>query len=648
MTFANKLRSIMKVNLQEDETVQEIPPQERMGYYAIEARTDFEGNSIPGRYRPVYIVKYGEGDYDFTKRLIPGRSLFDKKFEPSDIAELKQYAPDLQVLPKYDVEAEQSKSISDDKIIGDDEKADKHGKDDLVKRKEKMPGVLHQTSHVMGSATYVDPREIEAFAKNGIHPELAYASNPKPGWWYEDANGEKHLVRIYGITDEKYAGEPSILLREVLPFKLTDGGYLRQMESDGFLMPVSQFKEIIHNPMNAETYEEVMKDIPEEEREDQEVWMNDIARQKQVMQDRFTNWKEKNNFKYDLDQYTKQSLLNVYYANEGKHYPLEKALQMYGKKQADIQNAKAKTMFDAWYDSNAEAYGLDRFDQETLENIFTDVKANNMSIEDAIMQNVELNFEDDIEESVLQEKDAGEIDDNSKEWIVRDPNLLRAVLPNLNISPVYISNPFKVAYNPWSKGNTPDDLDELDKRYTIYGVRKASPTQQIKDIDPAEVKILYIRDVDRPHAKPEAISYKDLRRILNAPENDNPVPTLWDRYRTYKDQKRPLNKGSHYKWVNIDDSVVEQMLDAMQEVPEFEGIDLIGLYRKAQKDHTENKYVSRAMRDFDKEVSFRARIPGDFRGYQFAIDLRSADPTKSKNKGMNDNPYKVMMNMKAN
>ena len=215
MTFANKLRSIMKVNLQEDETVQEIPPQERMGYYAIEARTDFEGNSIPGRYRPVYIVKYGEGDYDFTKRLIPGRSLFDKKFEPSDIAELKQYAPDLQVLPKYDVEAEQSKSISDDKIIGDDEKADKHGKDDLVKRKEKMPGVLHQTSHVMGSATYVDPREIEAFAKNGIHPELAYASNPKPGWWYEDANGEKHLVRIYGITDEKYAGEPSILLREV-------------------------------------------------------------------------------------------------------------------------------------------------------------------------------------------------------------------------------------------------------------------------------------------------------------------------------------------------------------------------------------------------------------------------------------------------
>lgn len=647
MKFTNKLRDIMKVELKEDT----IPSTNDNQIFAIEAFSDFEGNSIPQRYRPVYIIKYGKKDYDFTKRLIYGRSLFNKAQEQEVLNELKQFQPAVKVTPNYEVEAEiYDRGITDQDIVDDDAKVNKHSKEDLVKKKEKMPGVIHQTSHIMHSATYVDPREIEAFAKNGIHPELAYASNPKPGWWYEDSEGKKHIIRVYGITDEKYDGEPSILVRELLPFKLTQGGYLKQIESDGFLIPVEQFKEIIHNPLNAETYEEVMKNIPEEEREDKEIWLSDIARQKQVMQDKFVKWKDKNNVKYDLDQYTKDSLLNVYYANEGKHYPLEKALELYGKKQKDIETKKAETMFDAWYNSNKDRYALDRFDQETLENIFTDVKTSNMDIEDAIIQNVDFDFEDmdgEVEESVLQEVGAGEINDTSKEWIVRDPNVLRTILPKLDISPVYISNPFKIVYNPWSKNNEPSDLDELDQRYIIYGVRKKGPTQAADDIDSDDVSAIYIRNIDEPHAKPVSVSYKTLRRILYAPENDNPVPTLWDRYRTYRDQRRPLNKGSHYKWINIDDSVVEQMLTAMQDIAEFKDVDLNELYQIAKNTHVENKYVSRAIRDFDRSVSFRARIPGDFRGYQFAIDLRSHIPTKSKNQGLGSNPYAVMMNMKA-
>ena len=87
MTFANKLKDIMKVNLKEDEV---IPPTNDNSKFAIEAFSDFEGNSIPQRYRPVYIMKFGDSDYDFTKRLIPGRSLFNKSEEQAIIEDLKQ------------------------------------------------------------------------------------------------------------------------------------------------------------------------------------------------------------------------------------------------------------------------------------------------------------------------------------------------------------------------------------------------------------------------------------------------------------------------------------------------------------------------------------------------------------------------------
>jgi len=644
MKFGNRLRDIMKVELKEDETT----PSNDNQYFAIETTTDLEGNSIPNRYRPVYIAKYGDGDYDFTKRLMHGRSLFSKANEQEELDALKNYLPDLKVTPKYGLRANDKRFMSDDQFIADDEKADKHDQEELVKNKEKLPNLITPTSKIMHSATYVDPREIEAFAKNGINPTLAYASNPKPGWWYEDNDGKKHLIRLYGITDDGYAGEPQVVVREVLPFKLTNGGYLRQVESDGYLMPVEQFKEIIHNPFNKETYEYLLRKVPEEERENQELWMSNIAKQKQVMQDKFTNWKEKNEFKYDLGSYTKDSLLKVYFANEGQHFPMDRALAMYGKKQKDIEDKKARTMFDDWYEANKEKYALDRFDNETLENIFTDIKTDGMSMEDAIMNNADLDFEDeDVEESVLTEKD-GNISDDSKEWIISDPNLLRdIVLPNLGISPVYVSNPFKVSYVPWGKSGEPDELDVVDKKYYITGIRKPDLYMQPDELNASNVKTAYIKS-DEKGSRQQAISFKELRRMLDAPENDNPIPNLWDRYRTYQDQRKPLNKGAHYKWTNLDDSLVIQMLEVMQTQENYKDADLVGMFNKAKETHEENQFVSRAMRDFDRTVSFRARIPGDFRGYQFPTDIRTGEPTKAKNQGMGSNPYEHLMKMKAN
>ena len=621
-------------------------------YFAMEAITDFEGNSIPQRYRPVYIIKYGEDDYDFTKRLQPGRSLFDKQYEAQEVAALKQYSPEIETNVKYDVEPEATNKTPN--ITGmedEDKKKVVHGKDELVKAKDKLPGIITPSSKVMHNATYVDPREIEVFAKNGIHPEIVYATAPKPGWWYEDNDGKKHLIRLYGITDEKYGSEPQVIVREVLPFQMTHTGYLRQVESDGFFMPVSQFKEILHNPMNKETYEEIMKAVPTEDWDNPEGWLEDISVQKQKMQVQYEKWKADNNFEYGLDQYTPQSLLNVYYAAVGKHYPIEKALEMYGKKQSDIQNTRFEHMFDDWYEANKDKYALDRFDQETLHDIFTDVRVNKYDVEDAIVRNTDLNYDDEFEddeyeESVLAEKGPKGVTDTSKEWIISDPNSLREILPRLNINPVYVSNPFTVSYVPNAKSGEPNELDELDKRYYITGVQKPDLQTPISELPSKEhpITTIYIKDWDKKGAHPEAIDYKALRRILNAQENDNPIPDLWDRYRTYRDQKRALNLGTHYKYYDLPASDVEEILRyQMENHPVYKGTDLVSLFNTALKTHEENQFVTSAVRDYDRSASIRVRRPGDFKGYQYAQDTRTHLPTKAKNQGMSSNPYKRLM-----
>lgn len=614
----------------------------KQSYFAIEAFTDFEGNSIPQRYRPVYIARYNEGDYDFTPRLIDGLSLFDTAAEKDVFSEIKGYLGDkVNIQPKYNPEEATPQAVQDVEDEPDEPK----------KPAEKLPkDIMMPASRIMHSATYVDPREIEAFAKAGIHPELVYASNPKPGWWYEDNDGKKHLIRLYGITGDGYEGLQSVAVREVLPFKNSSAGYLKQVEGQPFLMPVETFRDITQNNLNTETYKYLMKDVPEEERDTPEIWLADIARQKEIMQAKFNAWKEKNDYKYGLSQYTKDSLLNVYYAVEGRHFPIEKALQRFGKKITDVQNTKFKDAFTVWYNANEEKYNLDRFDMDTLHDIFKDVKARNMSVEDAIIQNTEMDFDEldgiDVEESVLNEKHVGEIDQNSKEWIVRDPNLLRRLLPTVGINPIYISNPFTVAYQPWNKSGKADDLDELDERYYIVGIRKPSLSTPSTQIKPEDIKTVYIRNWDKKGAHPQAIDFRELRRMLSAAENDNPIPTLWDRYRTYKDQRKALNRGAYYKWYKLDDSDVIDILKKMQtEDEDYKGVDLVALFNKAKETHLENKYVTRALRDYDREVSFKANKSTDFDFYQYAKDIETLKPTRAKNQGTGSNPYKFLMKM---
>ena len=611
--------------------------KEEHSYFAVEALTDFEGNSIPQRYRPAYLMVYGDDNYDFTPRLIPGGSIFEKSKENEILEKLKQYSEDIKVQPVYDVEP-----YGNEKVKPASQTALKNDEEDFKKPSQKeIKNILKTPSSIMRSATFVDTREIEAFADAGINPKIAYANNPKPGWWYVDDDGKKHMILLYGITDDDYIGEKSVAVAEVDRLQLLPNGYLKKHISPMYLMPVEKFKEIIHNPMNADTYKEILSGSPEEEWEDQNKWTQDIKQQKQIMLSNFKAWKEKNAFKYDLDKYTDNSLLNVYYANKGRHFPLDKALKFYGKTQQSVEDQKLDSMFKNWYDSNVEEYNLDRFDEETLHNIFADVAGSKMSIEDAILKNTNLDVEyeddftdedDDIEEAVLTEKGNGEINDNSKDKIISDPNVLRdVVLPNLDISPVYVSNPFKVEYMPWGKSGNPDDLDVVDKRYYITGVRKPDGVGiSPEKITPSNVKIIYIKDADKKGARQEAISYKELMRMLSASINDDPVPSVWERYSTYKDQKRALNKGAHYKWVQVNDKLIYKLLAAMEREPKFQDSNLIELYNKAKASHEENKFVSYAVRDFDRDASFKPYKPHNFSGYQVAMDTRTHLPTAAR------------------
>lgn len=650
MSFSNKLKELTKITLIEDE--QDSSDANAFPYYAIEVSSDFEGNVIPKQYRtsPIYLAKSGKRVYP-TKTLERGISLFDND-TPGIYDDVAMMYPELKISKKTEfpkgvidsinAELNPTKKELDNEVIIDPIQKNV----DLAKSKDKHPDMVVPDSRVLPHATLVDTREIEEYIHNGIHPNIVYASNPKPAWWYDNEKGEHHLIRLYGITTS-VGDENMVVVKELLPFSNNDG-YLKQEEGDSFLMPISKFKEIIHNDYNKETYDELMKNVPEDEQDDPDLWLDEVLDKKRKMLARFEKWKEENDFKYDLSKYTKSSLIKVYNATTGSwQLPIEKALELYGKKIEDLNNAKFLKAFTDWKVANNKEYDLDRFSDEDLYSVFADVYYNGEDIDSALIKNIDDNAEeteeeDFVEESVSLEEAPRSPDDlRSKNWIISKPNELRDILNKLGIDPIYASNPFEVKYKGLSGKDSENKFDKPDRRYMIVGIRRPDLKTKIEDINPDDLSIAYIKDWDLKGARPQAIYLNDLEDMLLKAEQ----PTLWTRYRTYKDQKRPLNRGSYYIYVDVPEEVViEALTEKEKQDPFYTGYNLVGLYQKALKDHEENRFVTNALRSYAKGVSIRLKGQADsFRGYQYAQDTRTGKPTQAKFSGGSKNPYTFLM-----
>ena len=668
MKFIEKLKKLTEFKLVEDDNTEEMQTStnDLQDYYAIEVTSDFEGNDIPKQYRntPIYLGLAPDGPY-LTKSLIRDRSLFSKQNPILKTKEIEEKYPKLKqkevtefperVLQNFIFTPDNLVNRQDATVMG----AVNTDGIDLSTNKEKYPDLVTPDAKIIHSSTGVDTREIKAYINAGIHPAIAYTEHPKPGWWYEDEKGKKHLIRLYGIT-EPLGDTTNVIVKEVLGFSRTPNGYLKTVENPhGMLMPAEEFNAITKNTLNKETYEELMKKVPEEERDNPDLWMDEVLTKEQKMRAQYAKWKEDFGALYNFDEYTPTSLIKVFEANVGRNYPMKIALRLYGKKLNDVQAEKFLKAFETWKAANREEYDLDRFSDEELYDVFSDVHYKKDDIETALMNNL-FNTDDidddqdsiDFVDESVDLTEAGDsirsaYDERSKYWIISDPNTLRDLAQQLNIDEIYISNPFTVTYRGLNGKEGEHKFDKVDQPYIIVGFRKPR-LAPLSEIDPKEIKIAYIKDWNKVGARAEAISMDDLHEMLSVAE---PI-SIWERYRTYKDQKRPLNRGAYFKYVNIPEEVVREALTLqMQKVDDiYYDIDLLTLYDEALQTKQENKFVTKALRSFAPETTIRAKGgPNDFSGYQYAQSVKVDSttqqnlPVKAKHGNFGKNPYNFLM-----
>ena len=653
MQFGKKLYTVIEKALTEEDQVKEInepqasteeAPDKEYTNYTIEVITDLEGNRIPQRYYPVYLEMITDPlddnkiKYSFTNYPEYGTSSFSKK----DCEEQLQKA-----IEKFPALANGTHIVETPKITQQTAVSTQDDENVIVPdSKTEIEKLALPMSHVIHPKALVDTREIEAFAQNGIHPYLAFARNPKPGWWYTDENGKSHMLYLYGITEpfSDTTGKDVktyVMVRELEGFDRTgEGEYLTKIESKPFFIPVEQFVEIIHSDRNKDIYDDLMKKVPKDEQNDELAWLDEINTHKQNMLDKFEEWKSKNS-KYNLKQYTPNSILNAYYANVSRDMPIEIALKKYGRKIEDIQTDRFMANFDSWYKSNKDNYKLDRFSKDDVFDIYLTTKYTGQSILDALLD--KFDFEDtqdadDVVESIMETLTEAFERPTKDDIIIDDPNVMRKILTTLNFPSLYVSNPFIIRYPAAGRNGKLMRLDKVDEQYIIDGLKLKAPSSAQGKIGLDNIAGFYIRPFAKKGARREFISYIDLYKILNTQENRAAEVTPENRYKTWAMQKKPLNKGAKYTYQKLPDEMVEDALGRQKAYPE---VDAVELYRKALANKKEDKFVTQILRTvLGDEATIRAIVlHGIFIGYMYARAVETQMPIKKNWQGNKENPY---------
>lgn len=220
-----------------------------------------------------------------------------------------------------------SKEQSKQGIITGFKERDENKNNTSLKEKEAtLPNNANKRAEYLRDRDIIkNSEEIENLINAGIHPNILY---DKPKWTTKD----NEVIRLEGIhktgshvlvTKWDFIENPEThrwSFKPILDPK-TKKPYLEGMTSEDFL-------KIIHSPINANIYADIMKN----ESEDPDDWLEEFNIANKRAKNNFELWYEKNKEDYELDKYDKVSLIGAYKLINTLHLPITKALQRKGKK----------------------------------------------------------------------------------------------------------------------------------------------------------------------------------------------------------------------------------------------------------------------------------------------------------------------------
>lgn len=488
-------------------------------------------------------------------------------------------------------------------------------------------------------------QEMLYYALHNIHPAMDY---DKPLWVDNTTAGRERVIVLDGIDiKNQQKGKPAsdedyVYIREVSYVQSNKtGGWVKKF-GDLEAIPVSTFKSIINNDINASTFTKFKNKYPEEGGD----LVQSILDADKNRKSKYQKWEDKYKDELNLDRFDKPTKGKIYRDIEKRGYSPEDVEIRYAFNNWKQNNkgilSKVEKGISVTNDENLwDAYKTEQ--QRWFKNDITDTEliktATNWYIQ---------NIKPTVDELKTKKKESSEEDlkefrprykDYNAAMPIKDPYQIKSTLKQLGIDPIFMSLPIiqEFPYNTAKYKSAAEDPDaEAPKEFIIVDFP-----------DEHDLNRINVRNYEG--GRKYEMSADEIKRIIaENPKNADPKPnTVRIASNPYLANKT-LNPAAGGTYITIPEGVILKMLDFMQTNYPIEYPNVVDKYKAQVSYETRNPLVLKALKAYntDKSTTIRAfSDPNSPNGIVYK-GFKPYEMTNRPPKHGNEDPYKQLMKYK--